>query len=326
MNYTHYVGIDVSKETLDVALLGGNAVNQIQIKNTPKAIKAVLVEWKISIADTLFCLESTGHYSNIAVATLVELGAFIWVANPADILKSIGMQRGKNDQIDALRIATYALRFKDKARLVKPDTLRYQPLKELIAQRELLVTDKAKYQAQINDMKRSADKSRYALLKGINQPIIKQLEKSIKEVEKQIEAFINNLPELKEQNKLLQTVPGIGKVLAQTILAYTNGFDSFDNPRAFACHAGVVPFEYTSGKSIKSRKRVSHKANKRLKSLLHMAAMSVIRGKNELQIYYMRKVNEGKSKMSVINAIRNKIIYRAFAVINRKSPYILTLP
>lgn len=217
------------------------------------------------------------------------------------------------------------MRFKDKARLLKADSLKNQPLKELIAQRELLVADKAKYQGQINDMRGSANKARRALLKETNQPIIKQFEKTIKRVEKQIEDLINNDSELKEQYTLLQTIPGVGKILAQTILVYTNGFENFNNPRAFACHAGVVPFEYSSGKSIRSRRRVSHRANKRLKTLLHMAALTVIRKESDLKIYYKRKVEEGKSKMSVLNAIRNKIIYRIFAVINRKSPYLLTL-
>jgi transposase len=326
MNYTHYVGIDVSKETLDAVLLSeGKKVQQTQIKNTPKAIRVMLTDWDVRLNETLFCLEPTGHYSNIVVATLVEVKAYVWIANPADIAKSIGMQRGKNDQIDALRIAEYAMRFKDKARLLQAGNLKNQPLKELIAQRELLVADKAKYQGQINDMKGSANKARRALLKEANQPIIKQFERSIKQIEKQIEVLIFNDPHLKEQYALLQTIPGVGKILAQTILVYTNGFENFNNPRALACHAGVVPFEYSSGKSIRSKRRISHRANKRLKTLLHMAALTVIRKESELRTYYDRKLEEGKNKMSVLNAIRNKLIYRIFAVINRKSAYLLTL-
>jgi transposase len=146
MNYTHYVGIDVSKETLDVALLHQGNLLQTQIKNTPKAIVELLSEWKLPIDSTLFCLESTGHYSTIAVATLLKLNAFVWVANPADIVKSIGIQRGKTDKIDAMRIANYAMRFNDKARTTKVNSLKYQRLKELITQRALLVANKAKYQ------------------------------------------------------------------------------------------------------------------------------------------------------------------------------------
>lgn len=92
MNYTHYVGIDVSKETLDAVLLEGEKVKHTQIKNTPKALKSMLTDWNVNLNETLFCLEPTGHYSTIAVATLIELEAFVWVANPIDIAKSIGMK------------------------------------------------------------------------------------------------------------------------------------------------------------------------------------------------------------------------------------------
>jgi len=87
-----------------------------------------------------------------------------------------------------------------------------------------------------------------------------------------------------------------------------------------ACYAGVAPFEHRSGTSVRSRTRVSHLANKPLKSLLHMAALSAMQYNKDLQAYYERKVAEGKSKMLVINAVRNKLITRIFACIrdNRK--------
>jgi transposase len=173
-------------------------------------------------------------------------------------------------------------------------------------------------------MKGSANKEQKLLLKVAYQPLIKQLTMSIKAIEQLIEAFIYDNAELKEQYILMQTIPGVEKVLAQTILVYTNAFDNFNNPRAFACYAVVAPFEYSSGK-IKSRRHVSHRANKRLKTLLHMAALTVVRKESETKTYYKRKVEEGKSKMSVLNTIRNKLIYRIFTVINRKSPYLLTL-
>ncbi|MEZ5037261.1 MAG: IS110 family transposase [Chitinophagales bacterium] len=92
------------------------------------------------------------------------------------------------------------------------------------------------------------------------------------------------------------------------------------NPRSLACHCGVAPFERSSG-LFKGKARVSHMANKRLKTALHMAALSAMKLDKELKQFYERKVAEGKSKMSVINAIRNKLIHRIFAVIKRATPY-----
>lgn len=87
------------------------------------------------------------------------------------------------------------------------------------------------------------------------------------------------------------------------------------------CHAGVAPFEHRSGSSVRGKTRVSHHARKRLKSLFHLAAMSSIRAKGELRDYYQRKVGEGKNKMLVLNAVRNKIIHRIYAVVRRGEKY-----
>jgi transposase len=88
-----------------------------------------------------------------------------------------------------------------------------------------------------------------------------------------------------------------------------------------ACYAGVVPFDYQSGTSIRYKPKVSVFADKELKKILHMAAMSAIQIDNDLRTYYLRKVEEGKNKMSVINAVRNKIIHLIFALINNKTVY-----
>lgn len=126
---------------------------------------------------------------------------------------------------------------------------------------------------------------------------------------------------LNQQSKLLRTVTGIGKVLCWNLLYKTNGFISISDPRKMACYAGVVPFEHSSGTSVRGRSRVSHYADRDLKGILHLAAMSSIRLDGELRTYYLRKVAEGKNKMSVLNAVRNKILHRAFAVIKNQKPY-----
>ena len=99
----------------------------------------------------------------------------------------------------------------------------------------------------------------------------------------------------------------------------TNGGEDW---RKLACYCGVAPFKHQSGSSIKGKTKVSHIANKKMKSLLNMAALSAKRNDIEIKEYYERKVEEGKNKMSVLNAIRCKIISRAFAVIERETPFV----
>ncbi|MFA6517579.1 MAG: transposase, partial [Bacteroidia bacterium] len=106
---------------------------------------------------------------------------------------------------------------------------------------------------------------------------------------------------------------------------YTRCFSTFDNARQLACYAGVAPFEYTSGTSIRGKTRVSPMANKKLKVLLSMCALNAKKADPEIGLYYLRKTEEGKNPMSVINAIRNKLILRVFATVKRGTPCVTTM-
>ncbi len=123
---------------------------------------------------------------------------------------------------------------------------------------------------------------------------------------------------LRELFELVTSVDAVGPVTASHMLVVTNEFKSFDCPKKFACHAGIAPFENSSGSSIHGKSQVSPYANKESKKLLHMVAMSAINMEGDLAQYYQRKVQDGKNKMNVINAVRNKIIKRIFACVRDK--------
>ncbi len=124
---------------------------------------------------------------------------------------------------------------------------------------------------------------------------------------------------------MLQSIPSVGRQTSVVLIAYTQAFTLFSNHRKFACFAGVAPFEYTSGTSIKGRTKVSNLANKKIKSILNIAALSAKKYDPELKLYFQRKLKEGKNKMLILNAIRCKIIRRAFAVVKRNSKFVNTL-
>jgi transposase len=127
--------------------------------------------------------------------------------------------------------------------------------------------------------------------------------------------------EISKNIELITSIPGIGTQTAINMVIATNNFKAFSSAKHLACYAGVVPFQNQSGTIIK-RERVSKMANKKLKKLLHMAAMAAIQFDKEIKAYYKRKVEEGKNKMSVLNAIRNKLVHRIMAVLQRKTPYL----
>ena len=209
-----------------------------------------------------------------------------------------GIPRGKNDKIDACRIAMYAERYNDCLQPYTASELIIQKLKNLSTERSMLVADRAKYQSQLKDQVDYMEHSIY--IAKCNR----------------VEGIINQAPVIAHQMDLLMSVDGVGERVALKMIMETDAFTSFTDPRKFCCHAGVVPFVYVSGSSQRSKNRVSNRADKSIKHLLHMAALSVSQVKNSpLKKYYDRKVEEGKNKMSVLNAVRAKLVTIMFAVI-----------
>ena len=324
----YWIGVDVSQKSLDVALLQGNGrvEVQFQIANKAQAIRGLwrrLVKtYGLSPEDTLVCLEATGHHSNLPVLTFLEMKVPTWIAHPAHIMKSTSPIRGKDDKVDAMRIAIYARRYDDRARLVTEAFRRTLRLKQMITERRNLVRRKGSLDARLKDTARYCnDEDRSNCMRRAKAEI-ELLKKHIKELDQVIKELIKADPELYTQYKLLQSIDGVGDVLSAYLLTITEGFTRYNTPKELACHAGVAPFKHRSGTSIKGKTRVSKQACKGLKSIVHMAATSVIRLKGDLKDYYDRKVAEGKNKMTVLNAVRNKIIHRVCAVIARGTPYI----
>ena len=321
------LGIDVSKEKLDVCLINQSEIKEETIiGNQPTMIKSylkrILKGAESPQADLLVCAEYTGLYTYPLCCICHELGIDLWLENPTQIKYRSGVKRGKNDKLDARKIAQYALRFEDEAKLFSmPDKI-LGTLGQLIKERGMYVTDSAKYQGQLTDQEQFMDKGDYRKkckrLKGL----VQQLDEAIAQIEEDMRRLIDSDPDLSNQCKLLCSVEGIGERIAVKMIVETNAFKDFKDPRKFCCHAGVAPFSYTSGSSQRSRNKVSNRADKSIKVLLHMGALiAATRMKGELHDYYLRKVAEGKNKMSVLNAVRAKLVYRMFAVIRNDKMY-----
>lgn len=323
----HYVGIDVSHEHLDFALLGdeGHPIRTARIGNSRRAIAAWIAQLKkkdrVVLEQSLFCLEPTGHYSQLLLEMLVEHQAPTWLAHPMHIKQSLGDQRGKSDTLDALRIAQYAHRFRDKARMFTPDHLKMTKLKQLLMKRQQLVNAATKLKAQISHVNKNMHKELRAAFSRLDKSQLKKVQALIEKLDHMVQVEIEAHPEVHERYELICSIPGIGRVLATNLLALTDDFTRFNSPRQLACHCGVAPFEHRSGSSIRGKTRTSPKANTWLKSLLHMSAIVAVRNDTGLAAYYRRKVDEGKPKLLVLNAVRAKLIHRVFAVLRKGEPY-----
>ncbi|WP_312068326.1 IS110 family transposase [Empedobacter sp.] len=313
------IGIDVSKLTLDICIQE-NGVNRFDnIPNTEKAIKVFFKQFDKK-QEILIGMENTGRFNAILYSVLVHFSFTVYVINPLHLKRSMGLVRGKNDKIDSERIAQFLLKNYMDLQLWKPNSKVIEKIKLLNAERKHRVKIRAGLLAQTQDdqfLKPTMDK---AVLR-LNTKLIDILTKQINEIEDRIYQLICEDEQLYDHYKRIQSIPGVGKVLAFNMLIKTDGFTTINTPRQMACYAGVAPFDFQSGTSIKRRPKVSTMADKELKKLLHLAAMSAIRLENDLAIYYHRKVEQGKNKMAVLNAVRNKIIHRIYALIKNQTIY-----
>src|SRR5437868_14363583 len=155
----------------------------------------------------------------------------------------------------------------------------------------------------------------------IQKQAIKFLSGRIDLVEERIKNLIEANIELKTTCELLRSIKGVGWIIAAYMISCTGNFKRFSNARKFNCYAGLAPFKYESGTSIRGRSKVSHLANKDAKTMLNLAASCAIRCDQEMKQYYQKRVSEGKRKMSCINIVRSKLVARMFAVVKRQTPY-----
>lgn len=214
-----YVGIDISKEKCNLCYRDGleivleeESVNDV--KALKKSLTAALKTFSVTIDEVLVCAEYTGRYIYPLTVACQELDIFLWMDDPTRIKNSMGLTRGKNDAIDAARIA------------------------------------------------------------------------------------IN-------------------------MIAITGGFTRFQNARQFCSFAGLTPYKYDSGTSVRSKAKISKRANQTMKALLHLAAVGAATHmkESEYRDYFERKTKEGKHLMCILNVVRAKIVHRMFSVIRRDTEY-----
>ncbi len=324
----HWIGIDVSSKTLDFALLDelGTHLESAQVGNDRKAVMKLMAAWRkrhaVEIEQSSMRLEPTGHYTLMMLNLVVEQQWPTWLAHPRDIQQSMGIKRVKNDKVDALRIAQYARTFRERARMFTAQNLKLDKLKHLLTRRQHLVRVRAMYKKHISDLNRYMDPDIKKAFNQLDKRLIAASDRAVLRVEQLIMAQVRGDEHTSEQYDLLRSIPGVGPQLSAYLIALTDGFHRFTDPRELACHAGVAPFERSSGSSVRGRTRVSHQANKTLKTMLHMAALANVQRAGELKTYFQRKVAEGKKPILVVNAVRNKILHRVCAVIRRGQPFV----
>ena len=216
----------------------------------------------------------------------------------------------------------YAYRHKDVLRPTPLPDQSIVQLKKLLSRRTFLVRQRASLKTSLKDQSQEFTADFFETLKTQNSELIELYTSQIKALEEFIDELIKRDDQLQQNCSLVRSVIGIGPIIAWHMIAYTNNFKSFDNSRQFACYCGVAPFPHRSGKSYNARDRVHYLANKQIKALLSNGANTAVLADPELKKYYQKKREEGKSYGTALNAVKNKLIARAFAVVKRQSPFV----
>ncbi len=324
MGTKEIVGIDVSKATVDVCIHGSQLLERFD--NDSEALAGMLhwafVENALPLGDTLFVLEHTGLYSQTLVGMLEERGVPYCMVPGLEVKRSLGMVRGKDDRVDARRMALYGHRLRDE---LEPDQAcgpRIEGLKAMASLRKRMVRQRAGHKASLGEQRRVLDAEGYQAVLDAQVRMVESLSKEIAELEAEMARLIREDRKLKRAYELILSVKGVGTVTAIAMMVATYDFTKFKTWRKFASYCGIAPFPHRSGTSIRGRTKVSHLANKEIKSLLNMCALSAIQWDPETRSYYQRRTQQGRNEMSTLNIIRNKLVARIFAAVNRGTPYV----
>jgi len=321
---TAYLGIDISKDNLDVFLVREDGKTEIsKIENNAKGFKTLHNFLTKRVKTTLHaCMEATGHYGDAIATFLYEAGYIVSVVNPLQI-KSYGdsqLRRTKTDASDAALIA-------DFCRTQHPPVWTPPPpeLQELQAMVRHLNALKDMRQQELN--RRKSGISSPAVLDTISKHIA-FLDDQFAQLLAKIHKHINKHPHLRQQRDLLTSIPGIGDLTAFRILAELPHWTSFSTPNQVAAFAGLAPRLHQSGSSVRGRTRISKRGSARLRTALFMPAIVAQKRNPAMAIFAKRLLAAGKPKMAVVAAVMRKLLLLAFAVLKsgrRFDPHYATL-
>lgn len=318
----HIIGADLSKDSIDFACHLTN--HHICVSNNASGY-AQFIKWlgqqQLRCDKVMIVMEHTGLYSYVFENFLHQRHIAFTKVNALAIKRSMGLLRGKTDKLDALRIAAYGYEKRDRLKADQPRPVALKSLSMLYATRDKMVRQRAGLLSTIKEYRHIGIKENDLIIKS-QLAMIKAFDKQIQNLEAEMKVQINSDAALKQNYELLQSIKGVGKVLALATLIKTANFSRFINARKFACFCGTAPFEHRSGSSVRGRTKVSHLADKQMKTLLNLSAKTAIQHDRELRQYYLNRTQNGKPKMNTINVVRNKIIYRMFAVVKRQTPFV----
>jgi transposase len=298
---TPWIGIDVAKDWLDVADSGED--QPWRVDNDAAGI-AALVATLTARAPQLIVLEPTGGLETAAVAALAAAGLAVAVVNPARVraFAQASGQRAKTDALDARVLARFGERMRPPARALPDDTT--QELRGILARRRQLV--------EIH----TAEENRRPTVAPALRPQLDEhvawLRTQVGALDDQLGRVIQSSPVWQAKETLLRTIPGVGPVVARTLLAEVPELGALTRQEAAAL-AGVAPLNRDSGRSQRPRCIAGGRAGVRAK--LYMAALTATRCDPGMHAFFARLTERGKPAKVALVACMRKLLIVANAVL-----------
>ena len=328
-----FIGIDFSKKTFDatmIQVIDEETETRLYAKfdNHKKGFKKFF-RWAkkgakdVPYTDWLLCGENTGLYSIPMAEWAYEQGIFIWIENALSIKRSLGLVRGKNDQLDSARIAEYAMEKRKKARSWHPLSKSLKSLKTLLQRRDSIDQCRRKL---LNIIKEERE------ILGHNETIdyiynrVKEITDQLKELAEEIKQKMKGMaladPELATNYTIIDSFKGISVINAVTLLVYTNNLKDVPTANKLATMYGVAPFGEDSGDTIHKEPHVSHYANKWLKAQITNAAKSAVIWNDKITAYFLRLTETEKKPYGVaMNNVKSKILHIVFTMVKNQEVF-----
>jgi len=312
---TRWVGVDVSKATFDVAFAppGARKCLHRQFPRSRDGCSACL-DWvsdQVPPEEATFVMEATAAYSREMALWLKALdpGCRVSIAQPVQVhyfAKSQG-RTNKTDAQDAMLLAEFGEQRRPS--LFRPMSPAYVQLRALTRERSALV------KASVALGNRNETPSESAQAQTIRERMLTHHKEAVAELDEVIASLIATTSQLKQDCKRLQTVPGVGPVVASTLMGELGDLRDFPHPKALTAFVGVVPAVHDSGTSVHEPAHMTKHGSSRVRQVLYLAAMAAVRGENPLASTYQRLLEEGKPRMVALGAVMRKILVLCRAIL-----------
>jgi transposase len=322
--YRFFVGIDVSAKTLDVVY--GRCIyktKHIVFSNDAKGIGALIdlvYKQHSKPEQILVCCEHTGCYMDKLAYALQPTGITLWAVSPLLMSNyAIELNRFKTDKADAKKIFQYALMHQQ---LVVPYSRPADDalfIRELFLLRKQIMQDRKQWQCRMHAASHKAVPNAYEFI--IAQQMIAFCTRIIKDLEKQLQQFIRSNKQIQSIYTILTSMPGIGPVIAQHLLAVTHCFKRFANHKQLAAYIGTAPYPRNSGTTLKKKARTSKQAYRPLKADLHQGILSVTKPGRIFYQYYQHLQQMKVPKLQILNNIKNMMLKIIFTLVNNHTPF-----